>query len=46
MTVAIYVGELVFAVALAIILLATSTLKFFVAAPLFCCGLAAWTLAE
>jgi sterol desaturase/sphingolipid hydroxylase (fatty acid hydroxylase superfamily) len=46
MTVAVYFGELVFAMALAIVLLAASTLKFFVAASLFCCGLVAWTLAE
>ena len=46
MTVAIYFGELVFAIALAIMLLAASTLKFSIAALLFCCGLVAWTLAE
>jgi hypothetical protein len=46
MTVGIYFGELVSAIALAITLLAASTLKFSIAAPLFCCGLAGWTLAE
>jgi hypothetical protein len=46
MTTAIYFGELVSAISLAITLLAASTLKFSIAAPLFCCGLAAWTLAE
>jgi sterol desaturase/sphingolipid hydroxylase (fatty acid hydroxylase superfamily) len=46
MTTAIYFGELVFAIALAIMLLAASTLKFSIIALLFCCGLAVWTLAE
>src|ERR1700674_1115480 len=46
MTLAIYFGELVFAIALAIVLLAASTLEFSIAIPLFCCGLVAWTLAE
>src|SRR5258706_1951080 len=46
MTSAIYLGELVFAIALAITLLAASTLKSSIALLLFCCGLAAWTLAE
>jgi sterol desaturase/sphingolipid hydroxylase (fatty acid hydroxylase superfamily) len=46
MTVAIYLGELVFAIALAIMLLAVSTSQLSVTVVLFCCGLAAWTLAE
>jgi sterol desaturase/sphingolipid hydroxylase (fatty acid hydroxylase superfamily) len=46
MTVAIYSGELVFAIALAIALLVASTLESSAAILLFCCGLAAWTLAE
>jgi sterol desaturase/sphingolipid hydroxylase (fatty acid hydroxylase superfamily) len=46
MTVAVYFGELVFAMALAIVLLAASTLKFSIAVSLFGCGLVAWTLAE
>jgi sterol desaturase/sphingolipid hydroxylase (fatty acid hydroxylase superfamily) len=46
MTAAIYLGELIFAIALAITLLAVSTLKPSIAVLLFCCGLAAWTLAE
>jgi len=46
MTAAIYFGELVFAVAVAIMLLAASTLTFSVAVVLFCSGLVAWTLAE
>src|SRR5258708_19373476 len=45
-TVDIYVGELVFAIALAIVLLATSTFKPSITIVLFCCGLGAWTLAE
>jgi sterol desaturase/sphingolipid hydroxylase (fatty acid hydroxylase superfamily) len=45
-TVAIYFGELVFAIALAVTLLVASTLPFSIAIPLFCCGLVAWTLAE
>jgi sterol desaturase/sphingolipid hydroxylase (fatty acid hydroxylase superfamily) len=45
-TVAIYFGELVFAVAVAIALLAASSLRSSIAAILFCCGLMAWTLAE
>jgi sterol desaturase/sphingolipid hydroxylase (fatty acid hydroxylase superfamily) len=44
-TVAIYFGELIFATAVAIVLLATSTFKSSTI-PLFCCGLVAWTLAE
>jgi sterol desaturase/sphingolipid hydroxylase (fatty acid hydroxylase superfamily) len=46
MTVAIYFGELVFAIAVAIALLATSIFEPSLTAALFCCGLAAWTLAE
>jgi sterol desaturase/sphingolipid hydroxylase (fatty acid hydroxylase superfamily) len=46
MTVAIYFGELIFAIAVAIALLVTSTLKSSVTAILFCCGFMAWTLAE
>jgi sterol desaturase/sphingolipid hydroxylase (fatty acid hydroxylase superfamily) len=46
MTASIYFGELIFAIALAITLLAVSTLKSFIAILLFCCGLVAWTLAE
>jgi sterol desaturase/sphingolipid hydroxylase (fatty acid hydroxylase superfamily) len=46
MTAAIYFGELIFAIALAILLLAASTCEFSIAIFLFCCGLAAWTLAE
>jgi sterol desaturase/sphingolipid hydroxylase (fatty acid hydroxylase superfamily) len=46
MTAAIYFGELLFAMALAIMLLAASTLRLSIAIALFCCGLAAWTLAE
>jgi len=46
MTVAIYFGELIFASAAAIAVLATSTFKPSTTALLFCCGLAAWTLAE
>src|SRR5260370_36752095 len=46
LTVAIYVGQPVFVIALAITLLAASTLKFSIVALLFCCGLSAWTLAE
>jgi hypothetical protein len=46
MTAAIYFGELIFAIALAVTLLAVSTLKSFIAILLFCCGLVAWTLAE
>src|SRR5258708_16549826 len=45
-TVAIYFGELVFAIAVAIVLLATSALKPSITIVLFCCGLGAWTLAE
>ena len=45
-TVAIYFGELIFALALAIALLAASTLKFSIAVLLFGCGLVAWTVAE
>ena len=46
MTVAIYFSELIFVLALAIMLLAASTFKFSIAALPFCCGLVAWTLAE
>jgi sterol desaturase/sphingolipid hydroxylase (fatty acid hydroxylase superfamily) len=46
MTVAIYFGELIFAIALAIVLLATSPLKPSITLLLFCCGVVAWTLAE
>jgi hypothetical protein len=45
-TVAIYFGELIFALALAIALLAASTLKVFIAVLLFGCGVVAWTVAE
>jgi len=44
--VAVYLGELLFTLALAIVLLATSTSGSSIAALLFCCGLVAWTLAE
>jgi sterol desaturase/sphingolipid hydroxylase (fatty acid hydroxylase superfamily) len=43
-TVAIYFGELIFALAIA--LLAASTFKPPIAILFFCCGLVAWTLAE
>jgi sterol desaturase/sphingolipid hydroxylase (fatty acid hydroxylase superfamily) len=46
MTVAIYFGELIFAIALATTLLVASTLKLSITILLFCCGLLAWTLAE
>src|ERR1700730_1884848 len=46
MTVAIYFGELVFANALAIVLLTISTSKSSVVVILFCCGLLAFTLVE
>jgi sterol desaturase/sphingolipid hydroxylase (fatty acid hydroxylase superfamily) len=46
MTAAIYFGELIFATALAIVLLATSTFKSSIAVMLFCCGLVAFTLGE
>jgi sterol desaturase/sphingolipid hydroxylase (fatty acid hydroxylase superfamily) len=46
MTVAIYFGELTFALGVAIALLAITTLKSSTTAILFCCGVAAWTLAE
>jgi sterol desaturase/sphingolipid hydroxylase (fatty acid hydroxylase superfamily) len=46
MTVIIYIGEVIFAIALAIMLLAASTVKFSTGILLFCCGLVAWTLAE
>jgi sterol desaturase/sphingolipid hydroxylase (fatty acid hydroxylase superfamily) len=44
--VAVYLGELLFTLALAIVLLATSTSGSSIAVLLFCCGLVAWTLAE
>ena len=40
MTAAIYLGELVFAVGLAVVLLTTSTFASSVATLLFCCGVA------
>jgi sterol desaturase/sphingolipid hydroxylase (fatty acid hydroxylase superfamily) len=46
MTIAIYFGELVFAISLAIMLLAVSSHEVSIAILLFCCGLLAWTLAE
>jgi sterol desaturase/sphingolipid hydroxylase (fatty acid hydroxylase superfamily) len=46
MTVAIYFGELAFALAGAIALLAISAVASPIGAILFCCGLLAWTLAE
>src|SRR5882762_11726487 len=46
MTFAIYFGELIFAIALAIMLLAASTVASSTAILLFCCGVVAWTLAE
>jgi sterol desaturase/sphingolipid hydroxylase (fatty acid hydroxylase superfamily) len=46
MTAAIYFGELFFATALAIVLLLISTSRPSIVIVLFCCGLAAWTLAE
>jgi sterol desaturase/sphingolipid hydroxylase (fatty acid hydroxylase superfamily) len=46
MIVAIYFGELSFAIGVAIALLTISTLASSIAAVLFCCGVAAWTLAE
>jgi sterol desaturase/sphingolipid hydroxylase (fatty acid hydroxylase superfamily) len=46
MTVAIYFGELTFAIALAMMLLAASPLEFSIASCLCCCGLVAWTFAE
>jgi sterol desaturase/sphingolipid hydroxylase (fatty acid hydroxylase superfamily) len=46
MTVAIYFGELTFAIAAAIVVLATSALKSPATAVLFCGGAAAWTLSE
>jgi hypothetical protein len=44
--VAVYFGELLFTLALAIVLLAASTSSSSIAVLLFCCGLVAWTLAE
>lgn len=46
MTVAIYFGELIFAIALATTLLVASTFKLSITLLLFCCGLLAWTLGE
>jgi hypothetical protein len=46
MTVAVYFGELTLAMAVAIALLAISTPQSTTTAVLFCCGVAAWTLAE
>jgi sterol desaturase/sphingolipid hydroxylase (fatty acid hydroxylase superfamily) len=46
MTAIIYFGELIFALGLAIVLLATSPFRSSIAVLLFCCGLLAWTLAE
>jgi sterol desaturase/sphingolipid hydroxylase (fatty acid hydroxylase superfamily) len=46
MTAAIYVGELFFAIALAIVLLTISASRPSIIIALFCCGLLAWTLAE
>jgi sterol desaturase/sphingolipid hydroxylase (fatty acid hydroxylase superfamily) len=46
MTAAIYFGELIFATALAIVLLAASPFKSSITIILFCCGLVACTLAE
>jgi sterol desaturase/sphingolipid hydroxylase (fatty acid hydroxylase superfamily) len=45
-TVAIYFGEIIVATAVAMVLLAISTVKPSVTIVLFGCGLAAWTLAE
>jgi sterol desaturase/sphingolipid hydroxylase (fatty acid hydroxylase superfamily) len=44
--VVVYFGELLFTLALAIVLLAASTSRSSIAVFLFCCGLVAWTLAE
>jgi sterol desaturase/sphingolipid hydroxylase (fatty acid hydroxylase superfamily) len=46
MTVAIYFGELFFATAVAMVLLAISTSRPSIIVGLFCCGLVIWTLAE
>jgi sterol desaturase/sphingolipid hydroxylase (fatty acid hydroxylase superfamily) len=46
MTATVCFGELIFATATAIVLLAISAFKPSITAILFCCGLAAWTLAE
>jgi sterol desaturase/sphingolipid hydroxylase (fatty acid hydroxylase superfamily) len=46
MTAAIYLGELFFASALAIVLLVISTSSPSIIIVRFCCGLVAWTLAE
>ncbi len=46
MTVTVCFGELIFATATAIVLLAISAFMPSIVAILFCCGLAAWTLAE
>ena len=42
----LYLGEVIVALTLAVVLLATSNLEFPVAIPPFFCGLLAWTLAE
>jgi sterol desaturase/sphingolipid hydroxylase (fatty acid hydroxylase superfamily) len=46
MTAIIYFCELIFALAVAIALLATSTFKPSTTGILFCCGILAWTLSE
>lgn len=46
MTAAIYLGEIVFAIALAILMLAASIFRSSLAIVLFCCGISVWTLAE
>jgi surface polysaccharide O-acyltransferase-like enzyme len=46
MTAAVYFGELIFATALAIVLLATSPFTSSITIILLCCGLVAFTLAE
>ena len=45
-TLAIYFGELTFAVAIGIALLSISAMQSFIRAILFCCGLGVWTLAD
>ena len=46
MTAAIYLGEVVFSIAVATVLLAASSFKSCTAILLFCCGVWTWTLAE
>ena len=46
MTAAIYLGEVVFSIAVATVLLAASSFKSCTAILLFGCGVWAWTLAE